>query len=374
MFSIVIGALFGLVAFSTATPASDSGAVQNCKKTLPPPSSAGKLSHTGINIAGFDFGCGTDGTCKAAAAWPPLTQFYGNDGAGQIKHFVKNDRFNTFRLPVGWQFLTNNLKSGVLSSANFAKYDALVQTCLGTGSYCIIDIHNYARFNGMIIGQGGPSDTTFARLWSNIASHYKSQSKLIFGIMNEPHDIPNINIWAKSVQKAVTAIRSAGALDQMILLPGNNWTSAAAFVSGGSASALHKIVNLDGSKDNLVFDVHQYLDSDRSGTHSECVTNNIEEAWRPLTQWLRCNGRRALNSETGGGNTASCATFLCQQIAFQARNSDVILGYVGWAAGNFGTKYVLSEVPTTNGTVWTDTTLVRRCLSPKSGSQRGPIS
>lgn len=28
-------------------------------------------------------------------------------------------------------------------------------------------------------------------------------------------------------------------------------------------------------------------------------------------------------------------TYMCQQIAYQAQNSDVILGYVGWAAGNF---------------------------------------
>lgn len=28
--------------------------------------------------------------------------------------------------------------------------------------------------------------------------------------MNEPHDIPDINLWAESVQAAVTAIRNAG--------------------------------------------------------------------------------------------------------------------------------------------------------------------
>lgn len=28
--------------------------------------------------------------------------------------------------------------------------------------------------------------------------------------MNEPHDIPDINLWAASVQAAVTAIRNAG--------------------------------------------------------------------------------------------------------------------------------------------------------------------
>jgi len=158
----------------------------------------------------------------------------------------------------------------------------------------------------------------------------------------------------------------------MILLPGNNWTSAATFVSNGSADALKKVVNLDGSTTNLIFDVHKYLDFDNSGTNPECTTNNIEEAWAPLAQWLRCNGRQAFNTETGGGyDTASCMTFMCQQIAFQAQNSDVFLGYVGWAAGNFFTGYVLSELPVDNGGVWTDTPLVATCMAPKAGAQKG---
>lgn len=140
--------------------------------------------------------------------------------------------------------------------------------------------------------------------------------------MNEPHDVPDINLWAQSVQAAVTAIRNAGATSQIILLPGNDYTSAAAFVSNGSGAALLKVTNPDGSTTNLVFDVHKYLDSDNSGTHAECTTNNISEAWEPLAHWLRCNGRQAFNTETGGGNVASCEQLLCQQVAFQQQNSD----------------------------------------------------
>lgn len=54
------------------------------------------------------------------------------------------------------------------------------------------------------------------------------------------------------------------ATSQLILLPGNNWTSAETFVSNGSADALSKVTNPDGSHTNLVFDVHKYLDSDNS--------------------------------------------------------------------------------------------------------------
>ncbi|KJA16679.1 glycoside hydrolase family 5 protein [Hypholoma sublateritium FD-334 SS-4] len=336
-----------------------------------PTSKGGKLSHVGINISGFDFGCNSDGSCNASGAWPPLLQYYGHDGQGQMTHFVNDDGFNTFRLPVGWQFLTEDAATGVLNMTNFAEYNALVNACLGTGAFCIVDVHNYARFNGQIIGQGGPTNAVFSQLWGNIAAQFASNSKIIFGVMNEPHDVPDINLWAASVQAAVTAIRKAGATSQIILLPGNNWTSAETFVSNGSGPALLTVTNPDGSVTGLVFDVHKYLDSDNSGTHPECVTNNIESSWEPLAQWLRSNNRQAFNTETGGGNTASCVEFLCQQIAYQAQNSDVFLGYVGWAAGNFDPSYVLSEVPTNTGSTWTDTLLVQSCLAPSSGSQSG---
>jgi hypothetical protein len=44
------------------------------------------------------------------------------------------------------------------------------------------------KLGGGIIGQGGPSNAIFAALWSSIAAKYKNQSKVIFGLMNEPHD------------------------------------------------------------------------------------------------------------------------------------------------------------------------------------------
>ncbi|KAJ7154778.1 endoglucanase [Mycena filopes] len=339
-----------------------------------PAAGSGTLQFTGVNIAGFDFGSNSDGSATPGAAWPPLLQYFGMDGAGQMTHFVKDDGYNTFRLPVPWQFFANYVLGAPLNMTNMAKYDALVQACLATGAqtHCIIDMHNYARWENTIIGQGGPTNAQFAAIWGDIATFYKDQPRVIFGIMNEPHDVPDINLWAATVQAAVTAIRKAGATTQMILLPGNNWTSAQTFVSNGSADALKKVVNLDGSVTNLIFDVHKYLDFDNSGTNPECTTNNIVDSWAPLAQWLRCNKRQAFNTETGGGfNSTSCLTLMCQQIAFQAQNSDVFLGYVGWAAGNFFTGYVLSELPAQSGSTWVDTPLVAKCMAPKAGAQKG---
>jgi endoglucanase len=138
-----------------------------------------------------------------------------------------------------------------------------------------------------------------------------------------------------------------------------SFASAETFVSSGSAAALANVTNPDGTTTNLIFDVHKYLDSDNSGTHTECVTNNIDKAFTPLATWLRSNKRQAILSETGGGNTASCEMYLCQQRDFLNNNTDVYLGYVGWSAGSFAANYALSETPTGS----TDTALVKACIA-----------
>ncbi len=57
-----------------------------------------------------------------------------------MQHFSKDLGMNMFRLPVGWQWLVNNKLGGTLDSTNTGKYDQLVQACLATGAYCIIDV------------------------------------------------------------------------------------------------------------------------------------------------------------------------------------------------------------------------------------------
>lgn len=172
-----------------------------------------------------------------------------------------------------------------------------MDACLETGAYCMIDVHNFARYDGGIIGQGGPEDEAFVDLWVSLAKKYADNEKIIFGLMNEPHDL-DVNIWAKTCQKVVTGIRKAGAEKHMILLPGTNFASAETFVSSGSAEALAAITNPDGSTDGLLLDIHKYLDINNSGSHMECTTDNVEE-FKEIIEWLRDNDRKAMVSESG---------------------------------------------------------------------------
>lgn len=112
-----------------------------------------------------------------------------SDGPGQMSHFVTKDKLNIFRLPVAWQYLVAGKLSGTLDATAIGSYDKLMQACLATGAYCIIDIHNYARWNGAIIGaSGGPTNADFSDLWKQLATKYAAEEKVVMGLMNEPHE------------------------------------------------------------------------------------------------------------------------------------------------------------------------------------------
>lgn len=185
-----------------------------------------------------------------------------------------------------------------------------MQACLGTGTFCAIDIHNFARWNGQIIGQSaGVTNDQFTSLWTQLATKYASNPKVIFGLMNEPHDL-DVPTWVNTVQMTVTAIRNAGASSQMVLMPGTNFASAGQFVSSGSADALLKVTNPDGTTTGLIYDLHKYLDVDNSGTHSVCTTDNIADAFAIAAAFLRTNNRQALVSETGAGMDSTVSFML----------------------------------------------------------------
>lgn len=121
----------------------------------------------------------------------------------------------------------------------------------------------------------------------------KSTTDYNFSLIHpkQPHDL-DVYAWATSVQYAVTSIRNASASSQIILLPGTGYTAAGSFVSSGSAAALSAVKNPDGSTTNLIFDVHQYLDSDFSGTHVDCISNGVGNL-ASLANYLRSHGRQA---------------------------------------------------------------------------------
>jgi endoglucanase len=225
-----------------------------------------------------------------------------------------------------------------------------------------IDIHNYGRWAGGIVGQDGPSADALAATWTQIATHWASNSRVIFGIMNEPHDSDgatdfDMDKWAATSQTVVTAIRGAGATSQMIFLTPTNWANAMSFPD--RSAALLGVKNPDGSTDNLIFELHQYFDKE-GGKNTFC-NDALADGFKTLAEYLKTNKRQAFIGELGAGNGQDCIDIVCSVLDVLNNNADQFVGWTSWAAGNWWADYELTQVPTGGQ----DVGIVKGCFAPK---------
>jgi endoglucanase len=142
-------------------------------------------------------------------------------------------------------------------------------------------------------------------------------------------------------QAAIDGIRAAGALTQWIFAEGNSWTGAWTWPSINSA-----MVNLTDPADKLVYEMHQYLDSDGSGTSPVCANATIgQQRVESATAWLKQHRKRAILGEFAGGANSVCEEAITGMLDYMARNTDVWTGALWWAAGPWWGDYIFSMEP-----------------------------
>lgn len=71
-------------------------------------------------------------------------------------------------------------------------------------------------------------------------------------------------------QAAIDGIRAAGATSQYIFVEGNSYSGAWTWNTTNDS-----LKTLSDPKDLLYYEMHQYLDSDGSGTSATCVSSDI---------------------------------------------------------------------------------------------------
>lgn len=80
--------------------------------------------------------------------------------------------------------------------------------------------------------------------------------------------------------------------------------------------------------------MHQYLDSDGSGTSATCVSSTIGvERVSGATAWLKANGKKGFLGEYAGGANSVCQTAITGMLQHMQSNSDVWAGATWWGGG-----------------------------------------
>jgi endoglucanase len=236
------------------------------------------------------------------------------------------------------------VRGASFDAAELSRLQTTVSHLTAKGASVILDPHNYARYGGALIGSAIPN-SDFADFWSRLAALFKSDSKVLFGLMNEPHDMPTEQ-WVGAANAAIAAIRATGARN-LILVPGNAWTGAHSWSqnSYGTSNAV-AMLNIDDPANNYAYEVHQYLDSDSSGTSATCVSATIgSERVQGFTTWLKSHGKKGFLGEFGAGSNTTCLSAIDDLLNHLAANTDVWLGFTYWAAGPWWGSYFMSLEP-----------------------------
>lgn len=144
-------------------------------------------------------------------------------------------------------------------------------------------------------------------------------------------------------QAAINGIRAAGATTQYIFVEGNHYSGAWTWADNND-----NLKGLKDPEDKIVFEMHQYLDSDGSGTSESCVSSTIgQERVESATQWLKDNSLKGFLGEFAGGVNSQCETAVEGLLSYMSENSDVWLGAEWWSAGPMWGNYMYSLEPST---------------------------
>ncbi|KAK3309753.1 glycoside hydrolase family 5 protein [Chaetomium strumarium] len=288
------------------------------------PSSGKKLKWIGINQSVAEFGQGIyPGTWGKDFYFPSTST---------IQTHI-NDGYNIFRVAFAMERLVPNTLTSPFDQAYLKNLTEVVNFITSKGAHAILDPHNYGRYYGNII----TDVNAFGTFWSKLAKQFASNSLVVFDTNNEYHEMDQTLVLNLN-QAAIDSIRSAGATSQYIFAEGNSWSGAWTWnTTNDNLKALRDPQN------KLLYEMHQYLDSDGSGTSETCVNANIGvQRVVGATNWLRANGKIGVLGEFAGGANSVCQTAVTGLLDHLQANSDVWAGALWWAGGPWWGDYIFS--------------------------------
>jgi endoglucanase len=189
-------------------------------------------------------------------------------------HAIHQWKANIIRMPLAqdrWFGKTAGQKDGGASYR--ALVDKLVDASAAAGAYIDLDLHwsdcgTWAN-EGSKLAQHPMPDAHSVLFWTDIATRYKNQPNVLFGLYNEPHDIawavwrdggtvtekpskketnqPPVVYEAVGLQELYDTVRAVGA-ENVVTISGNEWGYDLRGVLQGHA--------ITGS--NLVYETHPY--------------------------------------------------------------------------------------------------------------------
>ena len=115
---------------------------------------------------------------------------------------------NTFRVPFRWERL-QTAQNTAFNATELGRLKTFVNYATSQGAHVVLDPHNYARYYGAVVGSAALPNASLADFWTRLSNEFKTNDRVIFGLMNEPNTMPTEQ-WRDAANAAISAIRDYG--------------------------------------------------------------------------------------------------------------------------------------------------------------------
>lgn len=339
-------------------PSPGTGVTAPTTDNTPP---ANPINLVGINLAGAEFG--------ADKALPgTYLKHYIYPGEADFKRYAERN-LKLVRLPFRWERIQPRL-NGELNSAELARMMTALDHAKKYNMQVILDMHNYYRYFGKMIGSNEVPVSAFADAWRRIAQKVANHPAVHgYGLMNEPHTTNGK--WPAAALAAAKSIRTVDST-HWVVVAGDRWSSAFHWPSYNT-----QLVNdpwMRDSKNNLVFEAHLYFDKDYSGYYT-----NRKEVYdpmigvvraKPFVEWLSKNKLRGFIGEHGAPDFSPSAIVATDNLLKYLNQHCIPSTY--WAAGPWWGDYALS-LDVKNGKPRPQLPVLQKHAANKSCGTIGPV-
>lgn len=327
------------------------------------PAAASCLSDrlTGVNLAGAEFGRTFPGVKGRDYIYPDTSE---------LKYFADQGA-NVIRLPFRWERLQPSLGGG-FNTAELAEIQTIVKAAKELKMCVVLDVHNYGAYYGNPIGSSAVPRSAFIEFWKNLARQFPDEQYVAFGLMNEPAEL-TLPQWAAIAKETHTALRNAGAKN-MIYMSGGRWSGVHEWHKqfSGSSNA-EEFASFRDPLKRTVFEVHQYADSDYSGTHYTCLDpSRFDAMFKNISEWARTNGQKLFLGEIGVPPSSQCMAALDKILGLSA-DPKVWQGWTYWAAGPWWGDYPFSVAQRSDGSDAEQMKLLRKHFYTPVARPRPPV-
>lgn len=297
------------------------------------------LTRSGVNVSGGEFG-------KVPGR---LGYDYDYPNPKEIDYY-KAQGFKILRIPFRWERLQPELY-GPLSATDRASLKRAVDYATDQNLVVVLDMHDYAArrpsataTSKFHVGSTEVPASALTDAWVKIMGDYKEDRRVWLGLMNEPSGLSG-STWWPSVQELVLDLRKQR-IGNKLLVPGVSWTGAHSWLKSGNAAYAESFRD---PRNNFAFEVHQYLDSDSSGTHATCSPGSSARVDAVLS-WAQQRGVTLFFGEIAAGPDPSCRPEYTAMLA-KLNTSPVVLGWTAWGGGKWwNPSYMFRLAPVTPNT------------------------